>query len=62
MDEHPIQMIRVRALARGDVSLVAECDAQLIRLGIYEAAIPAEMETAVPVKRKPGRPRKVLDA
>lgn len=52
---------RARALALGDLSLVAEIDHELARLGVVEMAIPAAMERAVPVKRKPGRPRKNLE-
>lgn len=41
------------------MNLVAEIDAQLSRLGVVETAIAEGLEQAVPVKRGPGRPRKI---
>lgn len=49
--------VREDALGRGDVSLVAECDAALERKGapapkVEVALPPAEMETAVPPRKR----------
>lgn len=59
--------IRGAALARGDLSLVLECERQLLSWGVslpsddglvvFEDTNAVPMETAV-VKRGPGRPRK----
>lgn len=52
---------RARAAELGDVMLVMEIDAALARLGYVETSVPdLALERAVPVKRKPGRPRKIL--
>lgn len=50
-----------RAAARyGDVNLVIEIDQMLARLGYVETVVSEEpQERAVPVKRGPGRPRKI---
>lgn len=48
---------RDRARAMGDGSLVAECDAYLLRMGVVpvEAALPAVEERAVPPRPAPMR-------
>lgn len=53
--------LRARAQVQNDWSLVCEIDAQLAREGyVFETVVPAAQERAVPVKRGPGRPRKVV--
>ena len=53
-------VLREQAAARHDWMLVAEIDGQLAREGyVFETAIPVAQERTVPVKRGPGRPRKI---
>ncbi len=51
------------AASINDGGLIREINAALLRLGYrepdFETAIPATLEYAVPVKRGPGRPRKI---
>lgn len=53
--------LRARFVERGEWALVAEVDDALRRLGYVETAVVDGLERAVPVKRKPGRPRKIVE-
>lgn len=63
MNGYELEVLSVKrgqALMNADWSVVREIDAQMARLrGEIEMSVPdVAMERAVPVKRKPGRPRK----
>ena len=66
MNIKPFLVARERAMRLGDFNVVQEIDMELRRLGIpvlSEQAVTEEpQERAVPVKRGPGRPRKVVEA